>query len=128
MTPSETAELLALCAAFDSRTIGEADVYAWQSVLETVDLETAKDAVRAWYAQHRERIMPADVNIHAKAVRDARFALEQRQRAFGPRLALAPAPGKVGQRAISEPSPWYVQAKETLARIRSASQDQGVVS
>jgi hypothetical protein len=34
MTPSETAELLALAAAYDQRTVGTADALAWAAVLE----------------------------------------------------------------------------------------------
>lgn len=124
MNLSETAELLALCAAFDSRTIGEADVYAWQSVLERVDAEVGKDAVRAHYATHRERIMPADVNAYAKTRREIEAAQTHRREQFERRPALALVAGRYGQRPITEPSPWYSQAKETLARIR-ATRDCG---
>jgi hypothetical protein len=34
ISKSETAKLLALCAAFDQRTVGEADVEAWHAIFE----------------------------------------------------------------------------------------------
>lgn len=61
MTPSETAELLGLCAAFDRRTIGKTDVLAWQTVLADIDAEAAKAAVTAHYSAETRWIMPADI-------------------------------------------------------------------
>lgn len=68
MTRAETARLLALCAAFDRRTVGEADVFAWHSVLEDVSFEHGTAAVKAHYADSREWIMPSDIRgYHAPA-------------------------------------------------------------
>ncbi|MFK0297225.1 hypothetical protein ACIQU6_43090, partial [Streptomyces sp. NPDC090442] len=39
MTPADAAELLSLCAAFDRRTIGEADAHAWARALHDVPLD-----------------------------------------------------------------------------------------
>lgn len=61
MTPAETAALLAFAAAFDRRTIGEADVLAWQTVLHDIPFEPAKAAVTAHYAAETRWIMPADI-------------------------------------------------------------------
>lgn len=61
MTPAETAALLAFAAAFDRRTIGEADVLAWQTVLTDIHFEPAKQAVTAHYATETRWIMPADI-------------------------------------------------------------------
>ncbi|MEU0427888.1 hypothetical protein ABZ235_30640 [Streptomyces canus] len=61
MTPAETAELLGLCAAFDRRTIGKADVLAWQTVLADIDAAAAKAAVTAHYSAETRWIMPADI-------------------------------------------------------------------
>jgi hypothetical protein len=129
MTPSETAELLALCAAFDSRTIGEADVYAWQLALdETLTLDRAKDAVAAHYAHQTRRVMPADVNSHywSEQARLAEERHRERQREITlayrrPALAAGAAvvEGRYGQRVISDPSPWFVAAKKTLADLRA---------
>lgn len=61
MTPSQTAELLAFCAAFDRRTIGKADTLAWHTVLSDIDFDAAKQAVTAHYATETRWIMPADI-------------------------------------------------------------------
>ena len=73
MTPSETAILLAMAAAFDSRTVGETDVMAWHAVLEDLPLEDCEAAVLAWYREHRERLMPSDVRHAVKAIRRDRI-------------------------------------------------------
>jgi hypothetical protein len=69
MTPSQTAELLTFCAAFDRRTIGKADVLAWQTVLTDIDYDAAKQAVTQHYATETRWIMPADIR---QAVRKTR--------------------------------------------------------
>lgn len=61
MTPSQTAELLTFCAAFDRRTIGKADVLAWHTVLADIDYDAARHAVTAHYATETRWIMPADI-------------------------------------------------------------------
>lgn len=64
ITLAETAKLLALCAAFDQRTTGEADVEAWHQVFSLnreCDYELAQKRIIDWYSRERERIMPADI-------------------------------------------------------------------
>lgn len=66
LTRSETAKLLALCAAYDQRTIGESDVLAWHEGLQSpwvpnIDLEEAQDAVIAHYQATPLRVTVADV-------------------------------------------------------------------
>lgn len=61
MTPEETATLLAKCAAVDRRTVGRADVLAWHEIVGHLDLGVGLEAVRRWYTEHREWIMPSDV-------------------------------------------------------------------
>lgn len=61
MTRSEAAELLALAAGIDQRTIGDADVQAWQLVLHDIDLEDALQALTAHYRATNRRVMPADI-------------------------------------------------------------------
>jgi hypothetical protein len=62
MTPSQTAELLTFCAAFDRRTIGKADVLAWHAVLGDIDPDEARNAVTAHYRDQTRWIMPAEAN------------------------------------------------------------------
>lgn len=61
MTPGDTARVLAKAAAYDLRTVGEADVLAWHEVLSTVDFTDALTAVARHYADHTERLMPAHI-------------------------------------------------------------------
>src|SRR5215469_5851592 len=74
MKKSETATLLAFCAAFDQRTIGDADVLAWTEALSSpwvpnMGLEEAQAAVIEHYRGTSDRIAPADV---LKRVKDTR--------------------------------------------------------
>lgn len=61
MNQTETATLLAVVQAFDRRTVGEADVIAWQAALVDTVFDDARDAVIEHYRDHREWLMPADV-------------------------------------------------------------------
>lgn len=61
MIASETALLLAVAAAFDARTIGDADVNAWHAALYDTDFATAREAVIAHYRRNDERITPAQI-------------------------------------------------------------------
>lgn len=62
LTKSEIALLLALCASFDQRTIGEADVEAWHEILgEDLSFTDARTRVLAHYRVSNERIMPSDI-------------------------------------------------------------------
>ena len=64
MKPSEVAQVLAKCAAFDARTVGEADVAAWTEALHDVPLDTALAAVPAHYRDHEDRIKPSHIRSH----------------------------------------------------------------
>jgi len=91
MNRAQVAGLLSFAAAFDKRTIGDADILAWHEVLDGLDFDTARDAVKRWYAGHREPIMPADIITGTKAIgddpgrhpsaRSTREALEAAERA-----------------------------------------------
>ncbi|MCZ4509943.1 hypothetical protein O3Q52_17410 [Streptomyces sp. ActVer] len=61
MTLAETADLLSIAAAVDKRTLGEVDVRAWQMVLDDIDFEAARDALRAHYRETTKHVMPADI-------------------------------------------------------------------
>lgn len=74
MTPAQTAALLAMCAAYDQRTIGQADVAAWHAALDGIHPDDARAAVVAHYRRSRERIMPADVVAAARRARADRLA------------------------------------------------------
>ncbi|MGW3427996.1 hypothetical protein ACWDHW_08565 [Streptomyces melanosporofaciens] len=61
MTLAETADLLSIAAGVDQRTIGEADVRAWQMVLDDIPFANAATALRAHYRSTNRRIMPGDI-------------------------------------------------------------------
>lgn len=72
MKHSEVAALLLAVKAVDDRvTNDDARVQAWAAILdERVTFAHARDAVVAHYRRETRPIMPADVNAHAKALRD----------------------------------------------------------
>ena len=61
MTPADIARLLAACAAYDRRTVGEMDIIAWHKAIGALD-----------YADSRDWIMPADVAAGVRAIRNDR--------------------------------------------------------
>jgi len=73
MTPDETVDLLTVAAAFDQRTVGEGDAMAWHAVLGDLAFADAKQAVLGYYAETRERIMPADIRQRVREVRHLRL-------------------------------------------------------
>ena len=68
MNHPETVKLLALMAAMDRRTIGDAEVMAWQSVLEDVEYADAAEAVRRHYRDSEDYLMPVHVRRGAAEV------------------------------------------------------------
>lgn len=83
MTPGDTARVLAKIAAFDQRTIGEADVLAWHEVIGHLDAASCMAAVTTHYRENTTRIMPADVRKLATDIRvRQRSDHERRQRAI----------------------------------------------
>lgn len=73
MTPDETVDLLTLAAAFDQRTVGEGDAFAWQAVVGDLRFIDARQAVIAYYTENRERIMPSDVRQRVREMRNERI-------------------------------------------------------
>ena len=78
LTRSEAAKLLALCAAYDQRTIGDADVLAWHEglqspVVRNIDPEEAQEAVIAHYQETTQRVNVADVLKRIKTARADRL-------------------------------------------------------
>lgn len=75
MNRSETAQLLTKIAAFDRRTIGEADVMAWHEIVEPLNLAECLAAVRDYFTDTREWCMPSDVVNRVKTKRRERLDL-----------------------------------------------------
>ena len=72
MNPIEVVDVLQKCAAFDRRTIGEADAFAWHEILAPFPKADALMAVTAWYRERREMAMPSDVLAEVHKIRRAR--------------------------------------------------------
>lgn len=77
MKPGDAARVLAKAAAFDQRTIGEADIAAWYEALADLDAADALAAVTRHYAESDKRLMPVHVRTHALDIRRDR---QQRER------------------------------------------------
>ncbi|MCA6093470.1 hypothetical protein LE181_15040 [Streptomyces sp. SCA3-4] len=74
MTPADAAELLALAAAFDRRTIGEADAHAWARALRGIPLDhDTRNAVAEHYAHTEQWITPARVREVRARIRENRI-------------------------------------------------------
>ena len=74
MTPADAAEVLALAAAFDNRSVGEANALAWSAAVdERVSVADAKRIVTEHYARTREWVMPSDVNAASAILRRTRL-------------------------------------------------------
>lgn len=71
MTPAEVSALLVAVRAVDDRIADDdARVAAWAAILDPrVTIDHAKDAVIQHYRRETRVIMPADVNTHAKTLR-----------------------------------------------------------
>lgn len=76
MSPEEVVDLLSTAAAFDRRTVGDADVIAWHAAVGDLDLTDAQAAVVQHYQATREWVMPSDVRKLVKQAREKRLARE----------------------------------------------------
>jgi len=73
MTTDEMIDLLTLAAGYDRRTVGEADVTAWQLAVGDLPFGDAKLAVVAHYRETTDWLMPAHVRTRVREVRAARL-------------------------------------------------------
>ncbi len=73
MTPQETALLLAKAVAYDSRTVGRADIAAWQEALGDLDFHDAMAAVVLHFQDSTDRLMPAHIRRCVKTMREERL-------------------------------------------------------
>lgn len=83
MNKAEVALILAAAAARDLRTVGDADVLAWHDDLHDITYPDARDALKRHYRDSTDRIMPAHIRHHVRAIRD-----EHRRQAAHPARAL----------------------------------------
>lgn len=80
MKHSEVGDLLTMCAGFDNRTVGEANVVAWHQIIGHLPYVQAKIAVLEYYTRESRQMMPADVMAGVKRIR--RDALESADATF----------------------------------------------
>lgn len=78
MNRSQTAQLLGKIAAFDQRTVGDADVLAWHEALSDLNFDLAMQAVSHWHGhtETNRRIMPGNVR---RVCEDMRRGLVERE-------------------------------------------------
>lgn len=96
MTPGDVARVLAKAAAFDQRTIGEADVAAWHEAVGDLDAADALAAVTRHYRQSRDRLWPADLRRHVEELdrERRRVAREQAELEAAQREAIGRRPAR----------------------------------
>lgn len=85
MTPAEVSALLVAIRAVDDRIADDdARVAAWSAILDSrVTFAHARDAVVAHYRRETRVIMPADVNTHARSLRQREFEEQSRKAITG---------------------------------------------
>lgn len=88
MELAEVALVLTKAAAYDRRTVGEADARAWHEVLGDVELVDALAAVARHYRDSTDWLMPAHLRRLAAQCRD------QRQRIEGARAEVLALPSR----------------------------------
>lgn len=127
ITPADAAEILTIAAAFDRRTVGEADALAWADALHDLDPHDCGQAVRDHYANSTDWLMPAHVRAGVKRLR------AERMRAV-PTSALEPAdvdPDDIAEyqqarlrlvRAVADGKPVPADVAETLPTRRPVAE------
>ncbi len=73
MNRAQVVDLLTMAAAYDARTIGDADVVAWHAILHETDFADAKAALLGHFAESTERLMPAHIRRRVSALREERL-------------------------------------------------------
>lgn len=109
MTPAETAKLLRAAAAYDRRTVGEADVAAWHLAVRDLPLDDALTAVVDHYRESRDFLMPSDVVAGVRRVRSER--LRQFARLVEPNMPPSPDP--------ADDDAWYAWQRQVVTEERA---------
>jgi hypothetical protein len=76
VTLDETIDLLTTAAAFDRRTVGEADAIAWHAAIGDLSFDDSRAAVVAHYTETSDWVMPAHVRARVRAMRRDRLTRE----------------------------------------------------
>lgn len=78
MNPSQAAEVLAVAAAFDRRTVSPEDARAWALALDGLDPKACAEAVVEHYRTETTWVMPA----HVRKLIDSPEAARRRRHAW----------------------------------------------
>lgn len=97
MTRNEVTAILARCASFDRRTVGQSDVTAWMLVLGDLTHAECDNAVIDYYKDNRDFIMPSDIRRRVMAERQDWLAIHPEA---GPQHPELVPPWQDGQKAI----------------------------
>jgi len=73
MTPAEAAALLTVAAAFDNRKPDADQARAWAAALDGLRFTDCREAIVGHYRISREWMMPKDVIVGVKKIRDRRI-------------------------------------------------------
>lgn len=74
MEPEAIGDVLAVAAAFDNRTVGDADCIAWYRAIGHLNQQEVEEAIIAHYTETTDRIMPAHVLARVSKIRALRLA------------------------------------------------------
>jgi hypothetical protein len=69
----DTGRLLALCASYDRRKVGDADVLAWHRVIGDLQFADCEQAVLGHYADCADWLMPAHIRLRVRETRNRRI-------------------------------------------------------
>jgi hypothetical protein len=72
MSAEEMGRVLAKCASYDRRKVGEAEIIAWLQVLGDLRYDDCLTAVIAHYGETSDWIMPAHIRNRVKEIRKQR--------------------------------------------------------
>jgi hypothetical protein len=112
---SEIARLLGMAASFDQRTVGQADVAAWQAALTGVTYGECEAAILAHAKASRERVTPADILVR---IRDTQRRRTERLTAIPTgttNRAQATAASKRGMAHVYAQMGWTYNAQRAAA-------------
>lgn len=73
MTDDQIIDLLTCAAAYDRRTVGDADVDAWLAAIGDLDFQDARAAVIAHYTESSDWLMPVHIKRRVTAMRSRRL-------------------------------------------------------
>lgn len=70
MTPQQIGAVLAKCAAYDRRTVGETDIHAWTEALDGITYAEALEAIKRHYRIDTGWAMPGHIRAIVHGIRE----------------------------------------------------------